>query len=426
MRGDARQNIGEETVLAVLKEEIRRATGCTEVGAAALVAARAAEALGCVPEKLRITVSPNVYKNAAHVGVPGTPLRGIAPAAALGAVIGKAEAGLAVLDAVNADTIAQASTLLREGRVRATFELGDDGLYLRAEAEAGEDAALAEISGAHDRFTLVTKNGETLLRDDAPAEEADPATLLRDVPVAHLLDVVARIPAADLAFLIDAADLNAAAAQTDLDSGAPLGRALAQRAQAAPSPRAAAQALAGAASEARMSGAPVPVMAITGSGNHGITNFLGVLGFAQSIGASREELARALAISSIITVAIKAHTGKLTAFCGCAVAPATGLAAAAAYLLGGDLAAQEHAMQSMIGTFAGLLCDGAKASCAYKVATVVGAAIDLATLAVEGVHVPDGDGILGAGVDASFANLGRLNDPGMRGTEEVVLGMIEH
>jgi len=426
MRGDMQHTIDETTVVAILREEIRRATGCTEVGAAALVAARAAEALGRPPERILIAVSPNVYKNAAHVGVPGTPFRGIAPAAALGAMIGETAAGLAILDAVGDATMARAQDLLNQRRVRATFEVGDDGLYLRAEVQAGDDTASAVIAGAHDRFVRVERNGTVLWRDDIPADRADPAVLLRDVPVSRLLDLVARIPAAEFAFLLDAADLTAAAAQADRAAGAPLGRALSRRAQAAPSPRAEAQALAGAASEARMSGAPIPVMAITGSGNHGITNFLGVLGFARSIGATREQLARALAISSIVTVAIKGHTGKLTAFCGCAVAPATGLAAAAAYLLGGDRAAQEHAMQSMIGTFAGLLCDGAKASCAYKVATVVGAAIDLATLAVEGVHVPDGDGILGASVDASFANLGRLNDPGMRETEKAVLAMIAH
>jgi len=173
-----------------------------------------------------------------------------------------------------------------------------------------------------------------------------------------------------------------------------------------------------------MAGLPVPVAAITGSGNHGIANFLGVWGYALAIGADRERIARALAISSLVTIAIKAHTGKLTAFCGCAIAPATGLAAAAAYLMGGDAATQAHAMQSVIGTFAGMLCDGAKPSCAFKVATVVGAAIDLAALAVAGAYVPDGDGIVGASVDRSFANLGRLNDPGMRATEQVVLDII--
>lgn len=423
MRGDTFHEITADCLVAILKDEIRRATGCTEVASAALVAARAVEALGRPAEHVHLSVSPSVYKNGIHVAVPGTAFRGLAAAAALGAAIGDSSRGLEILDAADARSIEAAAEMTATQSVRVDFSSTDEPLYLRAAALAGNDVSVAIIAGCHDRIVEVRCN-DRLLFAAPPVLEAEASALpdLRDVPIATLLAEVQRMPAAALEFLIDAAKLNAEAGLAGLAAEGALGHALDAVANA--SPRARAQAWAGAASEARMSGLPVPVAAITGSGNHGIANFLGVWGYAQAIDADRERTARALAISSLVTIAIKAHTGKLTAFCGCAIAPATGLAAAAAYLMGGDAATQAHAMQSVIGTFAGMLCDGAKPSCAFKVATVVGAAIDLAALAIAGAYVADGDGIVGATVDRSFANLGRLNDPGMRATEQVVLDII--
>ncbi len=425
MRGDTWTDIDDRTLIAVLRAEIRRATGCTEVAAAALAAAHAVGALGRPAEHLHLSVSPNVYKNGVHVAVPGTPFRGLAAAAAIGAEIGDPSTGLEILDAADATVVEAAGLAVASGAVRVSFSAEDEPLLLRAAASAGNDVAVAVIAGAHDRLAEVRRNDRVVfkalpLRDDAEDDLPD----LRDVPVARMLATVDRIPVADLEFLMDAARLNADAARAGREAEGRLGLALDARAAEAPSPRAAAQAWAGAASEARMGGLPVPVAAITGSGNHGIANFLGVWGYAQAVGASHDRTVRALAIASLVTIAIKAHTGKLTAFCGCAIAPATGLAAAAAYLMGGDAATQANAMQTVIGTFAGMLCDGAKGSCAFKVAAVVGAAVDIAGLAVAGAHVAAGDGIVGATVDRSFANLARLNDPGMRGTEQAVLDII--
>lgn len=425
MRGDGWTDIDDETLIAILRGEIRRATGCTEVAAAALAAAHAVKALGRPAEHLHLSVSPNVYKNGIHVAVPGTPFRGLAAAAAIGAEIGDPAAGLEILDAADAGMVEAAGLAVAADTVRVSFAAEDEPLLLRAAAQAGNDVAVAVIAGAHDRLAEVRRNDE-LIYKALPERDYKESGLpdLRDVPIARMLAAVGRIPVDDLEFLLDAARLNAEAAHAGRAAEGRLGLALAARAADLPSPRAAAQAWAGAASEARMGGLPVPVAAITGSGNHGIANFLGVWGYAQAIGADHDRTVRALAIASLVTVAIKAHTGKLTAFCGCAIAPATGLAAAATYLMGGNAAAQADAMQTVIGTFAGMLCDGAKASCAFKVSAVVGAAIDIAELAVAGAHVAAGDGIVGATVDASFANLGRLNDPGMRGTELAVLDII--
>ena len=179
-----------------------------------------------------------------------------------------------------------------------------------------------------------------------------------------------------------------------------------------------------AASEARMAGMKIPVMALTGSGNHGIANFLGIYILAKELGVSEEQLAYALAITTMITIYIKAYTGKMTAYCGCAIAPATGVAAGGVYLMGGDYEQMEAAMQSVIGTYAGMLCDGAKISCAYKVSTASASAVQFAQLACKGAFVPVRDGIIGRTIEETFQHLGEINNPGMRPTDQVVINIL--
>ena len=431
MHGFGGPDVDSSRLLEILKSEIRLATGCTEVAAAALAAAKAVETLGEKPGTVTLTVSPNVYKNGAQVGVPGTPLKGLAAAVALGAVIGKPGEGLGILGSVDPAKLAAAEVLLDSDAVQVTCDADSrETVYLRADAtaEKGAGSAGVVIQGMHDHVARIWRHGIEVFRDHAPTNGDDDTAVLRAIPVSSLLGLIDDMSPSDLGFLVEAAEITAAAADNDLaDPKSRLGPSLYRRigGTGVAAGRARAQALSGAAAEARMAGRLVPVMAITGSGNHGIANFLGVYGLAQSLGVSRDQLARALAIASTVTVCVKAYTGKLTAFCGCAIAPATGLAAAAVDLLGGDAEARDHAMQSVIGTFAGMLCDGAKESCAFKVSTAVGAAIDIAELAVEGAFVRDGDGVVGKNIDETFARLARLNDPGMRETERIVLEFVE-
>jgi L-cysteine desulfidase len=173
-----------------------------------------------------------------------------------------------------------------------------------------------------------------------------------------------------------------------------------------------------------MSGMRVPIIAIAGSGNHGIVNFLGPLAVAQAVGASEEQLARALAISSTVTVYIKGFIQRMTAFCGCAVAASPGVAASATHLLGGNWDAMTRAMHSVIGALAGMVCDGAKESCAYKISMATATAIQSAYLAAEGVGVESQMGVVGADIEATIRNLGALNNPGMVETDRFLLDLI--
>ena len=422
-------NIETTDILEILREETRLATGCTEVAAAALVCAKAAALLGKPVEHLEMTVSANVYKNGALVSVPGTVLRGLAAAGSIGAVLADPDSGLAILSRAGTAELARAGDLMATGIRVSIDHSAPESVYLRAEAGNGSGHAWAVIAGSHDTFVETGANGEVLYRQERNgAAAADSCDMLRGMPLMEILALVAAAPTSELEFLLDAAQVNRDAAATDLlDPEARLGAALGR--EGCPNQEMAdasirARALAAAASEARMLGRNVPVAAISGSGNHGIATFLGVSGVADRLGSSREDLARALAISATVTVFIKAHTGRLTAYCGCSIAPATGVAAAVVKLMGGSDAAMVRAMQSVIGTFAGMLCDGAKLSCAFKIATVVGTAIELAELAVQGAYVPFGEGIVGETIEQSVINLGRLNAEGMRETERVVLDIV--
>jgi len=425
MRGEMTSTLLSEFICEQLHKEIQQATGCTEVAAAALAVAKAVETLGSSPKKVELIVSPNVYKNGAFAGVPGMKAPGFLSAMALGATIGQTKDGLNLLADVGDEILHRAETFRATAQMAVKFERTPSPLHFYAIAYAENSIATATISGSHSHFTEVTRNNDIVLSDTPDSQGQGDRPRICSIPVRDLLQAVNSIPLSELEFLYQGAEMNALVRNNHLGkSNCSLAAVLHRKAIHSPTPTHMAQAFAGGASEARMTGSTDPVMAITGSGNHGITNFLGLYGVAQSINATHEQTLRALAISSLVTVIIKAHTGRLTAFCGCSIAPATGIAAATVYLNGGSVEVMEHAMQSVIGTFAGMLCDGAKTSCAYKVSTVVGGAIDMAYMALEGAYIPDGDGILGETIDVSIENLAQLNNPGMQVTETTVLAML--
>lgn len=419
-----------ELITHLLKKEIEKATGCTEIGSIAMAASRAASVLGSRPEKIEVIVSPNFYKNAANVGVPGTQLRGIKISAALGCLLPTPNPGLDVLDAIDDALISQAQPYLSNGRIKVSVQNDRDPVYVKVSAWNTTDKTSVEIVHEHSFIAQVTRNDTVLVSNQFDADREDSSeTLLKQHGIQELVEFIQQMDPSDLKFLVEAATTNYEAAQVGLNHpDMRFGPALYKSSNNLPQPYSAihqVQALTGAASEARMKGLKVPIMTITGSGNHGITNFLGSYVFARQTGADDATLARALAISSMITVYIKSFTSRLTAYCGCAVAPAAGIAAAGVYLLGGKFEDMVHAIQSVIGTFSGMLCDGAKESCAYKVATVAGSAVQFAHLAMDGAYLSSGNGILGRTIEESFENLGLLNNPGMKETEQIVIQMIE-
>ena len=418
----------KNTLIQIIEGEIERTTGCTDPVSIALTVSRAARELRGVPDKVEVTVSPNLYKNAINVGIPGTGKRGMVWAAALGAVIDNSDAGLAILDAVDEATMRAAGELIEERRVDVGYdERAPDALYIKATVSAGADSAAAITMYDYANIVEVTRNGEQVFGADAArTDEGQP--VLTDCTVRELVALIQTLGLEDLAFLVEAAEVNKEAALQGLrDEHLRLGPALSHDMQAEkPASLASkAQALTAAASEARMLGLKVPVIAVTGSGNQGITDLLGVLSVAEDLQACRADLARALAISTVVTIYVKSLTRRMTSFCGAAVAASTGVAAATVYLLGGSYDDMQHAMQSVVGTFAGMLCDGAKESCAYKIGTAIPMAVQFARLALEGAYIPSGDGIVGNTIEETFAYLGQLNNPAMAETDAFMLETIQ-
>lgn len=416
-----------QELIAVLHTETEPSTGCTDPGSISLAVANAAAALGRFPERIEVLLSPDVYKNAVSVGIPGSYQSGVELAAMLGALIPEPEKGLAILAEVTEELLERAKQEVKRGRIRVTYGQTPDPLYVRADVFAGQDSASAVIEYDYSQVVEVSKNGVQLRRPDARKNQKSYPLLGHSVK--ELYDLILTADPECFAFLLEYAQQNLEAARRDIDSPRMrMGRLIEQR---NPTGRRdvfdvinRAQANTAAAGEARMKGMNVTIMTIAGSGNHGITNFLGVLSAAQALGATRQQTEQALAISSMITVYIKGHVKRMTAFCGCGVAAATGVAAAMVYLLGGDYQRSVNAMQSVIGTLGGMFCDGAKESCAYKLSTAVSMAIQFAYLAMEECYIAPRVGIIGPTIEKTFENMGRLNDPGMLETDRMIVSII--
>lgn len=418
-----------DCIRSALQQEMALSTGCTEVGCIALLTAAAARELGATPEKIDLTVSPNILKNGIHVFVPGSGMRGLRIAAALGSVIRNPEAGLSVLAHFSASELAAAQALVAQGRVEVAVAETKELIYAHARLEQGGHVVTATLGGGHQNITRITKDGQVCFSGGAAHVETEETQYhFRGYGAADLITLALEQEPAAYLFLWEAAQTNYRAAQAGFqNSPAVLGNALQNMQGQLPQPYAAiqqAQLWSSAASEARMGGLPVPVMSIAGSGNHGIANFLGMYMTGVSLHASQDKIIQALILSSMLTIYVKEYTGRVTAYCGSALAPAAGVAAGTVFLLGGSLQTMLAAMQTLLGTYAGILCDGAKESCAYKVSRGVSAGVEAAFLAMNAAAIPPVNGIVGHTLEETLENLEQLNDPGMCETDRVVLEMI--
>ncbi len=425
-------------LLSVLRAQVKPAFGCTEPVACALAVARAREALGNIDsvDSIQVVCSPGVYKNGLGVGIPGTGERGIPIAAALGALIGRSEQGLEVLSAVMPAAVHQAKELVEQGRVEVTFDPALSGVFVQATVTRGQDYARVVISGSHTNISYIEKNNRTVygipMADTAAAETAaalSPAAApesICNLSLSHLVDFIETVPAAEIQFLLDGARMNWQAAEeglaksaghgvgktlkTMLDQGV-LGADMATKARI----------YTAAASDARMGGLPIAIMSSAGSGNHGIEAIIPVTVVWEELKFPAEKLARALALSHLVTVYIKEHTGKISPICGCSVAAGAGSAAACTWLLGGDAAAVGRAIQNIIASLAGVFCDGGKNGCALKLAATAAEAVLAAQLAIRGLSADQLDGIIGKTAEQTIANLGYVSTHGLGQTDAAIL-----
>lgn len=426
------------TVKDILAMEVTLALGCTEPVAIALATAAAATLLPGQEkniDSIEIWIDPNIYKNGLAVAIPGTGgMQGLDTAAALGAYGGNPSRGLEVLESINEETVARARKLLAEGGVKVNLR-EEVGLYVRTRLVSGKDVAESLIVDLHNNIVSLILNGEEV--PDSPLltqangkggkkSLAELEAWLRDLTLEEILELTAQLDEEDLAFLEEGVNHNLALAEYGLKHGSGLGigkaidRLIKQKLMVKDMSTSARR-LTSAAADARMGGAKLPAMSSAGSGNHGLTAILPIWAIKDFIDHDRETLLRAIGLSHIVTAYVKAHTGRLSAVCGCSVAAGAGATAGITYLVGGDVHHMEGAIKNILEDLAGVICDGAKAGCAIKLNTAAGAAVQAALFSLHGVNVKATDGIIGDSTQKTIQNMGTLSHDGMVQTDKTIL-----
>ena len=412
-------------IIALVKSEVIPAIGCTEPIAVALCVAKAAEVLNKRPEKITVLLSANILKNAMGVGIPGTGMIGLPIAVALGALIGKSAYQLEVLKDSTPDAVEAGKRFIEEKRINISLKDDiEEKLYIEVCCEADTDKATAIIAGGHTCFTYIMHNGDILLDKQTTScieEEED----VLDLTLRKVYDFAMTTPLDDIRFILETARLNKAAAERSFegDYGHGLGKILRgtyEHKVMGDSVFSHILSYTSGACDARMAGAMIPVMSNSGSGNQGISATLPVLIYAEENGKSEEELIRALMLSHLTVIYIKQSLGRLSALCGCVVA-ATGSSCGITWLMGGTYEQVAYAVQNMIANLTGMICDGAKPSCALKVTTGVSTAVLSAIMAMENRCVTSVEGIIDEDVDQSIRNLTKIGSKGMNETDKLVL-----
>jgi L-cysteine desulfidase len=405
--------------IAILEEELRPAMGCTEPIAIAYAAAKARQTLGTLPERLLVEASGNIIKNVKSVVVPHTGgLRGIPAAAAAGTVAGDADAELEVLAHVTAEQIQAMSDYI--ARVPIEVRYADTGRIfdIQITAFAGEDCATVRIADYHTNVVLVSRNGEVLLRQELTDRIDDRLTDRTCLSVEGIVDFADSVDCADVKAVLERQiDYNMAIAKEGLSGsyGANIGKTVLRGREYDINYKMRAWAAAG--SDARMNGCELPVVINSGSGNQGITASVPVIVYAQENGKSHEELLRALCVSNLITTHLKTGIGRLSAYCG-AVSAGVGAGAGIAYLKGGRFEMIAHTVVNAVAITSGIICDGAKASCAAKIAAAVDAGLLGLAMYEDGNQFFGGDGIVKKGVECTIETVGKLASRGMQQTDK--------
>lgn len=418
----------EKALLKLLKEEMKPAIGCTEPIAVALASSTAYQAIGGKLERIRIIVDPALFKTSTTVVIPGTNGRGYALAAMLGALVGDPSLGLEVLKHVKAESVVKANSWLKRGIVEVAMEKKGAGVYAEAVVKTNKGTARTVIKDSHTNIVLVEVNKEVIYKKKEKRKEG--RFDITKLSVTDLVNFIKGIPFEDIKFILDAVKMNKELAQEGLTGRFGIGvganmLSLLEEGKIADDPITSAQILVAAACDARFGGSQRPAMSIAGSGSHGITASLPVAVIAERKGIEEEKLARAIALSFLLTIYIKAYSGRLSAFCGCAVTAAAGASAGIVYLLGGSDEQIGHAITNMAADITGIICDGGNFSCALKTSTGAGAAVRAAFLALRGAVIPAHIGIVGKDVEVTIKNMGKISSPGMVETDKVLLDIMD-
>jgi len=424
------------TVKDILQMEVTPALGCTEPVAIALGAAAAASLMPGQPiDSIELWADPNIYKNGMAVIIPGTGgMTGLDAASAVGAFGGDPRRGLEVLDTVDAAAVAKAKELINLKKVDVNL-LEEKGLFIKTTITCGANQATSVIKDLHNNIVSLTLNGDAvedspLISKVARLDGKSAMELLEEwlmeLTLEDIHELLDDIDEEDLAFLKKGVDYNVSLAQHGLKYGGGLGigkaidRLLKQKLLVSDMANSARR-LTSAAADARMSGVNLPAMSSAGSGNHGLTAILPIWAIKDYLDQDEKTVLRAIGLSHIVTAYVKAHTGRLSAVCGCSVAAGAGATAGITYLVGGDVEHVAGAIKNIMEDLAGVICDGAKAGCALKLNTAAGAAVQAALFSLQGVNVKDTDGIVGSSSEQTIRNMGELSHDGMVETDKTIL-----
>ncbi len=420
----------------ILKAEVKPAVGCTEPVAVALACAKAKELLGEEIVKHKVLVSPNVYKNAMCVGIPGTDRLGLKIAVAMGFVGGKSKDGLTLLEGLTDEQVKESERYVDENPISIEPLETKEKVVIEVRLEGKNNTSRVIIKTKHDNFVFLQANGLVLLDEvDGFAEKAEAQTtekkenIMDTITIQEIVENVENMNLEDIKFLLDGVTMNMDMAKYGLENeiGIGVGRGIKESMEEGllgDGIMTEAMLLTAAASDARMGGAKLPVMSSNGSGNHGLTAILPIVAYSSKYPQSDEKLAKALAISHLVTAYVKNFTGRLSAVCGCGVAASTGASAGIAWLMDGKINHIYGAIENMIADLSGMICDGAKAGCALKLSSAASAAVQSAVIAKQGYAVPPLNGIVGTQVEQSIQNLGRVSDKGMQITDEIILNVM--
>ena len=420
-----------ERIISLVNKEVVPAIGCTEPMAVALCTAKAATTLGRRPERIEVFLSPNMLKNAMGVGIPGTGMIGLPIAVSLGALIGKPEYELEVLKDLTPATLEQGKRYINDADIDIKLKQGNvDKLYIEVVCRAGSDMAMAIISGSHTHFVYVERNGEVVLDNRGGHGGGDEEEDDIQLNFRLVYDFATTAPLDEISFILKTKEYNMKAAEESIKGnyGHCLGKTM---------DRPLSHGIFGknifshilsrtaSACDARMGGAMIPVMSNSGSGNQGICATNPVVVYAMENENTEEELIRALMLSHLTAIYIKQSLGKLSALCGCVVA-STGSSCGITYLMGGDYTRICNSVKNMVANLTGMICDGAKPSCALKISSGVSTALLSALLSMEGKCVTSAEGIVDDDVDKCIHNLTSIGADAMRATDDMVLDIMTH
>jgi len=421
--------MNKQDILALLKQDVVPALGCTEPVCVALAAAKAGQLLEDEVTSITVYANTGIYKNGMSAGIPNCDAVGLPYAAALGALLRNPEKKLELLEDITAEILREAKDLVEHGVVSVNLDSEASGLYVRCELCSMTEKVICQIQGAHTNIVYLEKNGQVLFNLDTAANSSadDPLVkMLLDMKISEIRDLVDCIEEEELEFMLDGVEMNERLAQYSMSTPTGVGIADALRKEAASGvlqdnliSRIISKV--SSAAESRLDGCPLPTMSSSGAGTKGLVVILPVSETADYIGASKEKKLKALALAHLINRYINANIGKLSPMCSCVMASSTASAVGIAYLLGGTNEQLGHTIRNMAGSVTGMICDGGKVGCALKVSVGSAAAVISAITAVNGAALRVSDGICAETPEDCIRNMALVGTQGMADTDCSIL-----